>query len=287
MKTSLLLAGLSAALASSVAATGVLAAEGSAPQISGPALAIFNFQTVSSRNPAFDRSTYVYPADNAKKGQAIAEAGDVRLDAVVIDGVNYPQAQLQLVSAARIVRDDGVDATRGGGNLTTGFGIGADKDGYVGQGSGSTTPTAANIKDAQANFNLSSIVPVRENPGTTVYELSFERPTDTLLLWERGGSGDVLVQALDARGNIVGSTLVLDGDNDGGKPAAYKPTGIVVTTYVVDGFLNYGQELSAVGLKAGQPVTTFRLTAYQEKEGAGAVRYNGPDLKVLALAPRS
>ncbi len=287
MKTSHLLAGLAAALAASAAATGAFAAEGGAPQISGPALAIVSFTTVSSRNPAFDRSAYVYPADNAKKGQVIADAGDVRLDAVVIDGVNYPQAQLQLVSAAKIVRDDGVDPTRGGGNVTTGYGIGADKDGYVGEGRGSTTPTAGNVKDAQANFNLSSIVPVRENPGTTVYEVSFDKPTDTLLLWERGGSGDVLVQAIDARGNIIGSTLVIDGDNDGGKPSSYKPTGIVVTTYVVDGFLNYGQELAAVGLKASQPVTTFRLTAYQEKEGAGAVRYNGPDLKVLALAPKA
>jgi hypothetical protein len=57
-----------------------------------------------------------------------------------------------------------------------------------------------------------------------------------------------------------------------------------VTTYVQDGFLNQGQQLSSVGLKASQKVKTFRFTVLQEAEADGAVRYNGPDLKVLALA---
>lgn len=251
-----------------------------------PALTTFNFQTIAARNPSFDRTAYLYPTGNAKAGQVNADVGDIRLDGVVINGNTYGQAQLQLVNAVNIVKDDGVDAARGGGNLTTGFGIGAERDNFVGQGIGTTTPTTANLRDAHANFNLTSIVPVRENVGTTVYEVSFARPTDTLLLWERGNSGDILVEAIDARGTVIGSTLVLDGDNDGGRPSAYKQTGIIVTTYVKDDFLNQGQELSTVGLRASQAVTTFRLTAVQQAEGPGAIRYNGPDLKVLALAPR-
>ena len=251
-----------------------------------PALTTFNFQTIASRNPGFDRTGYVYPTGNAKAGQVNADVGDIRLDGVVINGNTYTQAQLQLVNAVVIVKDDAVDTARGGGNLTAGFGIGAERDTLVGQGIGTTTPTAANLRDAHANFNLTSIVPVRENVGTVVYEVSFAQPSDTLLLWERGNSGDILVEAIDARGTVIGSTLVLDGDNDGGRPSAYKPTGIVVTTYVKDDFLNHGQELSTVGLRASQPVSTFRLTAVQQAERPGAIRYNGPDLKVLALAPR-
>ncbi len=252
-----------------------------------PALTTFNFQTIASRNTSFDRAAFVYPAGTAANaGKVNTDVGDVRLDGVVINGTTYGQAQLQLATAVKIVKDDAVDATRGGGNLTTGYGIGADKDNWVGQGVGSTTPTPANLKDALANFNLTSIIPVRENIGTTVYEVSFERPTDTVLLWERGNSGDVLVEAIDARGAVIGSTLVLDGANDGGKPSTYKGTGIIVTTYVKDDFLNQGQELATVGLRAGEPVNTFRLTALQQAEGPNAVRYNGPDLKVLALSPR-
>lgn len=251
-----------------------------------PALTTFAFQTVASRNPTFDRSAIVYPAGHAKAGQINADAGDVRLDAVILNGTTYGQAQLQLAATANIVKDDGVDAARGGGNLTTGYGIGANRDPWVGEGGGTTTPTPANLRDAHANFNLTSIVPVRENVGTTVYELTFARPTDTVLLWERGNSGDILVEAIDARGTVIGATLVLDGDNDGGRPSSYQRTGIVVTTYVKDDFLNQGQELSTVGLRASQPVSTFRFSAIQQAEGPGAVRYNGPDLKVVALAPR-
>ena len=45
--------------------------------------------------------------------------------------------------ATVIVKDDAVDTARGGGNLTAGFGIGAERDTLVGQGIGATTPTEA------------------------------------------------------------------------------------------------------------------------------------------------
>lgn len=203
----------------------------------------------------------------------------------MIDGHSHPASDLQLVSAIKIVQDDAVDAERGGGNLTAGYGIGADLDPLIGQGTGSTTPSPEVLTAAQANLNLSSLIAVRENPGTAIYEVTFEQPTDRLLLWERGNSGDVQVTALDETGTEIGSLLVLDGAKDGDKTSTYTPTGIFVTTYVQDGFLNQGQQLSAVGLKLDSPAKTFRFTVLQEPEAEGAVRYNGPDLKILALAP--
>lgn len=247
----------------------------------------FTFETLASRNAAFDRSAYLYPAEHDLAGQVNANTGDVRLDGVVIDGTTYGPEQLQLVNAVKIVQDDAVDAERGGGNLTAGYGIGADADPLVNEGTGSTTPTPEVLAAAQGNYNLSSIVAVRENVGTAIYEVSFQQPTDTLLLWERGNSGDVEVTALDEAGAEVGKLLVLDGANDGDKPSTYAPTGIFVTTYVQDGFLNQGQQLSAVGLKLDKPAKSFRFTVLQQAEGDGAIRYNGPDLKVLALAPAS
>ncbi len=254
---------------------------------SAPAHSItaFAFETLASRSASFDRAGYVYPENNDLAGQVNAYTGDVRLDGVVIDGNALTQPQLQLVTAAKIVQDDAVDTERGGGNLTAGFGIGADLDGLVNEGIGSTTPTPEDIAGNQGNFNLSSIVAVRENVGTAIYEVSFEQPTDTLLLWERGNSGDVLVEALDDAGAVTGSLLVLDRANDGDAASTYTPTGIFVTTYVQDGFLNQGQQLSSAGLKLETAAKTFRFTVLQEAEAEGATRYNGPDLKILSLAP--
>lgn len=249
-------------------------------------IAPFQFQTLASRNAGFDRSAFVYPPEHELAGQVNANTGDVRLDGVVIDGTTFGQDRLQLASEVRIVTDDGVDPERGGGNVTAGYGIGADLDPLVPEGPGSTTPDGAVVQASQGNFNLSSITAVRENPGLTVYEVDFATPTDTLLLWERGNSGDILVQALDDAGNVLDALLVLDGANDGDSPSTYTPTGIVVTTYVQEGFLNQGQQLSSVGLRLEEPARSFRFTAYQEGEGDGAVRYNGPDLKILALLPQ-
>ncbi|MCW5695340.1 MAG: hypothetical protein KIS96_01265 [Bauldia sp.] len=255
------------------------------PAAAQDAVIVFPFEAIASRNASFDRSAYTYPDNHDLAGQVNANAGDVGLDGVVIDGETIWQSGLQFVSAATIVVDDATDTERGGHNVATGYGIGADLDGWVDEGVGSTTPDADALVAAQGNFNLTSITAVRENVGTVVYELSFETPTDTLLLFERGNSGDILVAALDEAGNEVASILVLDGANDGdGAVSAYTPTGIVVTTFVQDGFLNQGQQLSSVGLRFPVAATTFRFTALQEAEGDGAVRYNGPDLKVLALA---
>ena len=93
--------------------------------------------------------------------------------------------------------------------------------------------------------------------------------------------------AIDGDGGVLGSYKVLDGANDGVAESDYARTGLTVTTRVIDDFLNQGQELGSVGLKLSEPVQTFRFTVYQEAEGDGAVRYNGPDLKVLGLAPAS
>ncbi|MCC6737066.1 MAG: hypothetical protein IT534_13190 [Bauldia sp.] len=245
----------------------------------------FVFQAIASRNPDFDRSPYLYPEGNARAGAVNENAGDVRLDGVSINGITFTQEQLRLVTGANVIIDDAVDLVRGGANFAAGYGIGADLDPWAAEGVGTTTPTNDDIVANHGNFNLTSIVATREGSGTAIYELTFAEATDTLLIFERGSSGDVLVSALDAEGRVLGSYKVRDGVNDGGAPSDYARTGITVTTYVQDGFLNQGQELGAVGLRFSQPATTFRFTSYQEPEGEGAVRFNGPDLKVLALAP--
>lgn len=269
------------------------------PLLSGPAMAQtgvgapaqvtltpFVFQTSASRNPDFDPSPYTYPSGDLE-GQVNPNTGDIRIEGIGVNGVIYAPEQLQLVTGARILVDDAVDVVRGGNNLAAGRGIGADVDDWTGEGVTTTTPTEADLVANHGNLNLTSIVATREGAGTTVFELSFDQPTDHLFIWERGRSGDVLVSALDDAGQVLGSYKVLDGANDGEAVGDYVRTGITVTTYVLEDFLNQGQELGSVGLRLSEPARAFRFTAYQEAEGEGAVRYNGPDLKVLALAPAS
>src|SRR5689334_7562214 len=99
----------------------------------------FAFETTFSRNPDFNRTAYTYPSGDLA-GQVNENTGDVRLDGVTVDGTAYAPEQLQFVSVARIVLDDAVDVTRGGHNLTTGYGIGADLDPWTSEGPGTTTP---------------------------------------------------------------------------------------------------------------------------------------------------
>ncbi len=243
----------------------------------------FVFQASASRNPKLDRSAYVYPANHPRAGQVNGNAGDVRLDSVSLNGANYGKEQIQLVKSVTVIVDDGVDNVRGGANFGTGYGIGADRDPWVNEGIATTTPTAKDLAAALGNFNLSSIAFTREVPGTAIYDVSFASPVDALLLFERGSSGDVLVSALDREGRVTASYKVRDGQNDAGLKNDYTPTGIFVTTFVQQGFVNQGQELGSVGLRFSEPLSRFRFTSLQEPEGEGATRYNGPDLKIFGL----
>ncbi|MGD9739159.1 MAG: exosortase-dependent surface protein XDP2 [Bauldia sp.] len=277
MKKQIILgAGASLLSASALAQTGV----GAPTDIT---VTPFVFQAIASRNPDFDRATYVYPEGNARAGEINENVGDIRLDGVSINGITYTQDQILLVTGAEIVIDDAVDVQRGGANFAAGYGIGADVDTWVDEGVGTTTPTAEDLVANHGNLNLTSIVATREGAGIAIFEVSFDTPTDTLLIFERGSSGDVLVSALDENGIVLGSYKVRDGANDAGLPNDYARTGITVTTFVQDGFLNQGQELGAVGLRFSEPVTTFRFTALQEPEDEGATRFNGADLKIFGL----
>ena len=279
MKRGLALAALALPLLSGPA--GAQSGAGTPTQIT---LTPFVFNTIASRNPELDPAPYTYPSGDLQ-GQVNQNVGDIRLDGVSVNGVNHAPEHLQLVTGARILLDDAVDAVRGGHNLAAGRGIGAEVDEWVDDGVATTTPTADDLVANHGNLNLTSIVATRESAGTTVFELSFDQPTDRLFIWERGRSGDVLVSAVDDEGQVLGSYKVLDGTDDGEAAGDYTRTGITVTTYVLEDFLNQGQELGSVGLHLSEPARAFRFTVYQEAEGEGAVRYNGPDLKVLALAP--
>jgi hypothetical protein len=198
--------------------------------------------------------------------------GDVRLDGVGVGGSNYAQSAIQTVANTQIVLDDGLDAVNGGGNLAAGRGINSVADTWAGEGPATVTPTSADLQAALANYNLTSIVVTRENPGTAIVDVSFAAPTQDFLFFERGFNSDLQVQALNASGQVIGTYTLLR--------ANYTNTGITVSTDN-GAFTLAGQALGSIGLHADEAVDRLRLSSYQ----SDVIQFNGPDYKLFALAP--
>ncbi|RRS05227.1 PEP-CTERM sorting domain-containing protein [Aquabacterium soli] len=197
--------------------------------------------------------------------------GDVRLDSVSFNGLTLNQSGLQTTASTSIVLDDGIDVTRGGHNLAAGRGINSAADSWVNEGPATITPTGADLQGALANYNLSSIIVTREAPGLAIVDVSFANPTNTFFLWERGANSDLLVQALDDNGGVIGSYTVLR--------QTYANTGIVITTDN-GSFLNNGQALGSIGFQTDTAVSRLRLASFS----TDTLNYNGPDYKILATA---
>lgn len=227
-------------------------------------------QTVSFTSFAFDSQVSTSGLFGHVNG--IYGNGDVRLDAVSFGGQAYGPSRLQTVSSATIVLDDGRDATNGGGNLAAGHGINAAADPWVGEGPKTVTPDSADLTAALANRNLTSIVVTRENQGSAVLDVHFAQPTDTFLFWERGANSDLQVQALNAAGQVLGTYTILR--------ANYTATGVIVSTDN-GAFQLAGQALGSIGLHTDSAVNWLRLSSYR----SDVIDFNGPDYKVLALAP--
>jgi hypothetical protein len=197
--------------------------------------------------------------------------GDVRLDGVSFGGNSYGQSALRTVSSATIVLDDGLDAVNGGGNLAAGYGINAAADNWAAQGPATVTPTSADLHSALANYNLSSIVVTRENPGAAILDVTFDTPQNTFLFYERGANSDLQVQALNASNQVIGSFTILR--------ANYDATGIIISTDN-GAFQLAGQALGGIGLQTDEAVTRLRLSSYR----SDVLNFNGPDYKVLAVS---
>jgi hypothetical protein len=199
---------------------------------------------------------------------------DVRLDSVTIGGVVYDD--LQVASDATIVLDDGVDLVRGGGNYAAGRAPNAPADPWVGEGPATVTPTSTDLRDALGNLNLTSLVVTREAIGTAILDVSFATPTNTFFFYERGsatvaGNSDILVEALDDAGAVIGAYKILR--------ANYDDTGLVVSTDV-GAFSVLNVKLGSIGIQLDVNVSRLRLISTQ----AANFQDGGPDWKIVASA---
>jgi hypothetical protein len=197
---------------------------------------------------------------------------DVRLDSVTVGSTVY--GDLQVVSEATIVLDDGVDATRGGGNFAAGRAPNAPADAWAPEGPATVTPTSTDLRDALGNRNLTSLAVTREAIGTAILDVSFATPTNTFFFYERGsatvaGNSDLLVEALNDDGQVIAAYKILRG--------GYTDTGLVVSTDV-GAFSVLNVRLGSIGLHLDVLTSRLRLISTQ----AANFQDGGPDYKVLA-----
>lgn len=151
--------------------------------------------------------------------------------------------------------------------------------------SGLNNPTEDDIAAYLGNTNLNNIIDV-EDTGEMKLNLFFQETIfadntglDNLFFWERGmteySASDLLIQAIDASGNLIGNSLHLLGKE---KLSA----GFSIDTLEIPGAQEvgtWGVKLSQLGVTSAAGIQVF----------AKGWEYKGPDFKVMARssAPES
>lgn len=144
--------------------------------------------------------------------------------------------------------------------------------------SGLNNPTDDDIAAYLGNTNLNNIIDV-EDSGEMKMNLFFQETIfedntglDNLFFWERGmtewSASDLLIQAIDASGNLIGNSLRLLGSDKVG-------AGFSIDTLEIPGAQQvgtWGVKLSQLGVKSAAGIQVF----------AKGWEYKGPDFKVMA-----
>lgn len=167
-------------------------------------------------------------------------------------------SSFSLVSRANIIHND----------LWTGGNTGAASSDMGDEASIGTVLEAAtneSIVTSLGNLNLNSIIDT-EDRGSFIIDLFFDQATDRFFFWERGMNSKMLVQALDAAGNLLAEYL-LDSSTS-------NPAGFQIDTVEIGG----PQQVGAQGLWLNG-ASTNRLRVI-----ANGAAFNGPDFKVVAAA---
>ncbi len=128
-------------------------------------------------------------------------------------------------------------------------------------------PDANDIVSALGNLNLNSIIDTEDKNGTSVFDLFFDQPVNSFFFWERGMNSDLLVEALDASGNVVGDSFKITRDLWGAAGYSIDTTEILAA-----------QQVGSYGLKFASDVAGVRLSSFNKGVGS----FNGPDYKVVA-----
>jgi hypothetical protein len=200
---------------------------------------------------AFSFTTNLEPGYTAK--------GDVWLDSVTLgDGTVIDE--FSLVNQVQILHNDaytggnsGAASADRGDNTTTGVNV--------------EDPTGAHLVTNLNNLNLNNIVD-GEDRGSFRMNFFFDSLVSRVFLWERGRNSQLGVQAIDAKGNLLGQFLHLNS-------RTWNYAGFNIDTKEIDG----AQQVGSLGLDLADfgvlgPIAGIQVSALSS--------YNGPDFKVVA-----
>jgi PEP-CTERM motif len=213
-----------------------------------PAQAFTGFSFITDYSPK--------PADPKK---------DIKLESVTYGGKTY--SNFGLVNKAVIQVNNRTTSSQLGPGSSD---IGDETllDTYLPEGDAVENPDADDIVKSLGNLNLNSIIDTEDNLGISVIDVYFKKPARTFYFFERGMNSDLMVDALDAAGNVVDTYKITRADF-GSSPAGYS-----INTTEIGG----AQRVGSYGLTLSRnDVVGLRLSSDNTM--------NGPDYKVFAKVP--
>jgi hypothetical protein len=142
------------------------------------------------------------------------EKNDIFLQSVIQDGKTI--TQFNTVNNANIVKQNSSIVNKvTHGLMSTNCG---DK---VANCVSAELPSNAQVVGALGNLNLNRIIDTEEFLGNGILDVFFQKPSDSFYLFERGGAmgstaragnSNLMVQGLDAKGNLIGSQFMIKKD---------------------------------------------------------------------------
>lgn len=201
---------------------------------------------------------------------------DIFLESITQNGVTL--SNFNYVESVNIVRNRGITNRSLGGASTDRGDEATNPDGLAPK----QDLVAGNAADGQAvasylgNNNLNNIIET-EDDGFFTLDLTFTDPvvansavTDSLFFWERGSNSNILVQALDENGNLIGSSFRITR-------SMWTSAGYSIDTTEVTGAQavgSYGISFANLGLDNTSTISGIRLISESN--------FQGPDFKVIA-----
>jgi hypothetical protein len=213
---------------------------------------------------------------------------DIWLQSITQNGITFDQFNLINEAKGNILFNDMIkltgkegesaDPTKSGFNNNTGAastdrGDNASKPNGL-EVSGVKDPTMAEIATYLGNTNMNNIIDT-EDKGSFEMNLFFtyliqedNKGLDNIFVWERGKNSDLIVQAIDETGNLIGNYLKLErGKNQ--SDAGYK----IDTTEI-----NGAQSVGGWGISLQQLGITSAAGIRIRAESS----FNGPDFKIIS-----
>jgi hypothetical protein len=140
----------------------------------------------------------------------------------------------------------------------------SDRGDSASGGAAVESPTPANIVASLGNNNLNNIID-GEDTGTASLNLFFAQPTNHLFFFERNLNSDLMVELIDAAGNLVGGA----GSSHFIDRSFWQAAGYSIDTTEIGG----AQRVGSYGLSYASAIAGIRVSALSN--------YNGPDFKVV------